>query len=160
MRTRYEINVSQEDIDNGIPKNSSRCVVATAVARAIPDAMHILVDYQTIRFSLPADRKRLIYLTPQAVEDYVIAFDAGDPIQPFRFGLRDPAFETAMRPRTETSKQPESPATARVAVGGGGQIATRTGSRRSLLPSRSFVRTYGGRAMRINQVDSPSIALK
>jgi hypothetical protein len=82
------IRVTQADIDKAIVKNSSHCVVATAIARSIPDANRIVVDVQAIRFSTRTKAQRHTYLTPPVVAGYVVAFDAGDPIHPFRFTLR------------------------------------------------------------------------
>jgi hypothetical protein len=100
-RGRIQINVVQRDIDRAVRVDSSRCVVATAVARAVPDATRIEVDTQTIRFT--SEGKRLAYLTPLTVQGYVAAFDAGDPISPFSFQLRDP-MELRRRLLREESK--------------------------------------------------------
>ena len=81
------MDVTEKDIDQALVKNSSRCVVATAIARSIPGANRIQVDVQSIRFSLEGERH--VYLTPYAVAGYVVAFDAGDDIHPFRFQLRE-----------------------------------------------------------------------
>lgn len=94
------IKVTQKDIDQALRKDSARCVVATAVAAAIPDATSISVDVQSVKFT--SGGKRHTYLTPPAVAGYVVAFDAGDKIFPFRFILReDQHIETARRRHTE-----------------------------------------------------------
>jgi hypothetical protein len=82
------IEVTQDDIDRAHVKDSYRCVIATALARQIPEASRIEVDVQTIRFT--RDGERLIYLTPYTAAGYVVAFDAGDEIEPFSFTLRNP----------------------------------------------------------------------
>jgi hypothetical protein len=61
--------------------------VAQAIARTLPDATRIEVDTQTIRFSM--NGQRYAYLTPYQVTGYVIAFDAGEEIEPFKFQLRE-----------------------------------------------------------------------
>lgn len=86
--SRISIEVTEIDIARAYRNNSYQCVVAQAIARTIPTANHIDVDTQTIRFT--TDEQRYQYLTPYAVQGYVIAFDAGDQIQPFTFQLRDP----------------------------------------------------------------------
>jgi hypothetical protein len=88
FRTRFDIRVTQDDIDRAHRNDSYHCVVAQAIARAIPEATNIDVDTQTIRFTLKGER--LWYLTPYAVQGYVIAFDAGDHIEPFRFRIDSP----------------------------------------------------------------------
>ena len=102
MTDRYfaNVDVTQYDIDRARVNDSSRCVVATAIARAIPGASRISVDVQTIRFTLGGER--FVYLTPPAVTGYVIAFDAGEAIHPFRFRLRQDQ-ELRVRKQTTTT---------------------------------------------------------
>jgi hypothetical protein len=87
-RSRFNIEVTERDIEKAKRNDSYICIVSQAIARAIPDATRIETDTQTIRFSHAGER--FVFLTPYAVQGYVIAFDAGDPIQPFTFQLRDP----------------------------------------------------------------------
>jgi hypothetical protein len=76
-------------------KNSSRCVVATAIARAFPKASRIQVDVYGIKFTI-GDRRHT-YLTPPKIHEYIVAFDAGDTLHPFRFTLDDNARVTHRR---------------------------------------------------------------
>ena len=80
------VRVTRDDIDKALVKSSSRCVVATAIARSIPDATRVSVDVQAIRFTSGGNRHT--YLTPPTVAGYVVAFDAGEELRPFRFVLR------------------------------------------------------------------------
>lgn len=89
QQTRYSIEVTEEDIEKAKRNDSYMCVVAQALARTIPEAHHIEVDSQSIRFT--RGPRRFVYLTPYAVQGYVVAFDAGEAIEPFSFWLRDPA---------------------------------------------------------------------
>jgi hypothetical protein len=81
------IEVSPKDIEQAKVKDSSRCVVATAIARSIDGACRIEVDVQTVRFTV--DGQRHVYVTPYAVAGYVAAFDAGEEIHPFAFRLNE-----------------------------------------------------------------------
>lgn len=81
------IEVTPADIKRADPKKSGRCVVATAIARAIPDASRIEVDVQTVRFT--RGQERFVYVTPYQVTGYVVAFDAGEEIHPFTFRLNE-----------------------------------------------------------------------
>lgn len=82
-RTTYE--VTQVEIDRGLRNNSSRCAVAQTLIRLIPEAKRVEVDMQTIRWT--QNGERIVFITPYAVQDYLIAFDAGDELQPFKFKL-------------------------------------------------------------------------
>lgn len=96
VRTRYTFEVTREDIEAATRRNSSRCAVATAIQHALPQASRVLVDMQTIRFTVD-NEVRLVYLTPQEAQQYIIAFDAGDPIKPFRVSVRNPAWKAVLK---------------------------------------------------------------
>lgn len=83
--TMITLEAIQSDIDRAVQNNSSRCVIAQAIVRSIPTAKRVEVDMQTIRWT--QDGERIVYITPYAVQDYLIAFDAGDKIEPFKFKL-------------------------------------------------------------------------
>lgn len=96
--SRITVEVTEKDIERAVTKDSYTCVVAQAIMRTIPTASHIDVDIQTIRFTNEGIRWQ--YLTPYAVQGYIVAFDAGDAIQPFSFQLREPR---QIRRRTATA---------------------------------------------------------
>src|SRR5258708_3609204 len=91
---RYQIKVTQQDIDAGVRNSSAHCIVATALGFQLPEATRISIDAQTIRFSV--GRERFTFLTPLAVQQYVIAFDAGDfkALKPMEFVLDNPMIQT------------------------------------------------------------------
>ena len=93
------IEVLQKDIDQADPKKSGRCVVATAIARCVPDATRIEVDIQTVRFT--RDGERFVYVTPYPVTGYVVAFDRGESIHPFTFRLNETS-RVGMKKRQRT----------------------------------------------------------
>lgn len=101
---RIAVRVTQADIDRAHRNDSYKCVVAQAIARTIPEATRVEVDTQSIRFTV-ADERRL-YLTPWQVQAYVIAFDAGEPIEPFHFTLTGHK-RLHRRVRTEAGKAAE-----------------------------------------------------
>ena len=84
-RKRMTISVTEEDIEKAHRNDSFICVVAQAIARTVPMAHHIEVDSQTIRWT--EGDERYLWLTPLATQDYVIAFDAGEEILPFKCQL-------------------------------------------------------------------------
>jgi hypothetical protein len=84
-RKRVSVSVTEEDIAKAHQNDSFSCVIAQAVARTVPAAHHIEVDTQSIRWTEGSER--YIWLTPLSAQDYVIAFDAGEEIAPFRFQL-------------------------------------------------------------------------
>ena len=87
MSASRRISCTQEDIDEAIQNNSSKCVVALAIAREMPNATRIRVDMHGIRVTLRGLRYH--YLIPVSVEAYIVGFDAGAPIKPFQFWLRN-----------------------------------------------------------------------
>jgi hypothetical protein len=101
-RVRFNIEVTAEDIAKAKVGDSFNCVVAQAIARQISDARKIEVDLQTVRWS--DQNGRHVFLTPYSVAGYVIAFDAGDKLHPFRFMLRDAIPAAQKRAQTEAAK--------------------------------------------------------
>ena len=100
MRT-LKVNVTQEDIDKAVKKNSRSCMIATAIRRAYPELSHIAVDIQAIRVTDSKHREQLTFLTPRfpAVE-MLCAFDEGDEVTPFSFKLKGPT----IRPLVESKR--------------------------------------------------------
>jgi hypothetical protein len=170
--TRINVEVHQEDIDRAMKNHSSKCVVATALARTVKDVERIDVDMQTIRFSI--GDKRMVYLTPWRVQDYIVGFDAGETIEPFQFQIRDPQITERARARGEVVLEPElslegAPPVEKAkpkrrqpriqTVGGG--VRVRSGGRvppQSKVGYRTHTRVYGRRIMRVNQARSEAEA--
>jgi len=101
-RTRFNFEVTAQDIEKAHVNDSYICVVAQTVARQIPTARKIEVDIQTIRWS--DENGRHVFLTPYSVAGYIVAFDAGDEIHPFRFQLRDPVPTAQKRAKSEAAR--------------------------------------------------------
>lgn len=99
--SQIKVSVTEADIARAKRNDSYLCVVAQAVARTVPDATKIDVDTQTVRFT--SGGRRFQYLTPYGVQGYVIAFDAGDKIEPFAFQLRNPRITNPKR-KTDAGK--------------------------------------------------------
>jgi hypothetical protein len=82
-------------------------MTALAIQKAIPDARHICVDLQTIRWT----RKglRYVFLTPHVAQDNIIRFDQGqrDQIQPFTLRMRPAVISRAGKRRRETPSDGE-----------------------------------------------------
>lgn len=87
---QWTIEVTEREGAQGVVRSGTKCMVALAIARRIEDAKHIMVDMQTIRFTRASTGERLVFLTPDRVAQYIVDFDAGDPIDPFRFRLGGP----------------------------------------------------------------------
>lgn len=94
---RVTINVSDEDIEAALPKQSQHCMVKLAISRDVPAATHVLVDIQTIRWTDKTKGLRYTYLTPAKVIAIMLAWDEGYKPKPFSFRLRA-AQVTSARP--------------------------------------------------------------
>lgn len=173
QQTRYKIVVTDADIERAVKADSYHCVVSQAIARSIPDAHHIEVDSQTIRFT--RGDERLVYLTPYTVMGYVVAFDAGDKIEPFTFTIKQPkvvrrrwlgekraASQKKSRDRVKRRKTlpevpTEKPADVNEAIAGltalNEQNKFQTSGQGRAAPRvfKTKRRTYGHRVLRINQ---------
>ena len=80
---RFSLVVTDEMIEDAIPRDSSYCVFAEAVKAARPGAQKVAVDLQTIRFTDPKLGLRFTYLTPRPCQIAIINFDQGIRPEPF-----------------------------------------------------------------------------
>jgi hypothetical protein len=81
---QLDIDVTAEMIDGAERDVVGRCMVAEAL-KAIPGITRPSVDMQTIRFT--RDGERETYFTPWDVQNAIVRFDGGDPVEPFNFRL-------------------------------------------------------------------------
>lgn len=151
------IDVTQEIIDDAIANCSNRCMVADAIKRAFPNAVRIRVDMQTIRWTDPVKQERYIYLTPAGAQQYIIAFDAGDEVKPFRFRLdrqgrqvipvdQMPAdVQKALHEKTAAGRR------AKIKLSGNNAVAEKVGGKAPPVLGPSTSRGFGVRGLRINQ---------
>jgi len=102
QRSRFNIDVTADDIEKAHVGDSYKCVIAQAIARQVTGSRRIEVDIQTIRWS--DENGRHVFLTPFSAASYIVAFDAGDEIEPFRFQLRDPVQAAQKQARSEAAK--------------------------------------------------------
>jgi hypothetical protein len=85
---RVQVVVTQKNIDDGIPKSSTHCMIASAIKGAVPEARQIGVDWQSIRWTNREKGLRYIYLTPRVAQVALIDFECGVKPGPFKFLLR------------------------------------------------------------------------
>jgi hypothetical protein len=78
-RVRLEVSDEKwaEIVDRAIPKDSSHCVWADLIKECVPWATFISVDIQTIRITDRDRQLRYVYLTPRAIQEGIVDFDAG-----------------------------------------------------------------------------------
>lgn len=77
-----KIEVTQEDIERGVPLNSCFCPIAFASSRAF-HCQHSLVSQDYFRVLGVGKNGRI--MLPQPAIDFIAAFDAGKPVEPFSF---------------------------------------------------------------------------
>jgi hypothetical protein len=86
MSNTLKIHVTQEDIDNGIRDDALKCPIARAIKRVV--SSFLSVSGYDINFDDGFNFLRIP--PPEKVTDFIIAFDAGDPVEPFDFELNLP----------------------------------------------------------------------
>jgi hypothetical protein len=102
-RKYWNIEVTEEDIEKSMVNDSYQCVLAQAIARQIPGARKIDVDLQTVRWT--DENGRHVMLTPLEAAGYIVAFDAGEEIHPFRTRLANPVPSLQKKPVTSAAKK-------------------------------------------------------
>jgi len=156
---RRRVEVTMEDYKKGVRNSSVRCAVAHAIRRAIPEAEKIMVDLQTIRFTL--NEERLSWLTPVLAQEAITYFDAGEwsKLEPFDFFLRrDKAHQIARRVHATTKDRKRDLGAQKDHRAKGGR-GDRTGVKRKTTGGKATVRRtiggsgrlYGARKIMINQ---------
>ena len=84
------VEVTEEVIADSIQRDSSHCMIADAVRKAVPTASYVAVDLQTIRFTDKENRRRYVFLTPRKAQELLVKFDQGERPEPFRVRLLNP----------------------------------------------------------------------
>lgn len=83
-----KLEITEELIADAVPRDSSHCLWAEAVKVAFPEAKHVAVDLQTIRFTDPKKGLRFTYLTPRTAQVALVQFDQGIRPEPHSVQLR------------------------------------------------------------------------
>lgn len=156
---RVRINVTAELITISQRANSSHCMIAEAIKKAVPNATSVAVDISTCRFSDLSKGQRYVYLTPRIAQDAIVDYDEGKTPKPFQFLLRNAHVSKAgrgrNRPKAKDNAQAQPRHAASVPIRGRlvnshgtkhGNIPIRVGGRRP--PQLHIRREFGLRAFR------------
>lgn len=81
------IRVDNECIRNAVRKDSQHCMIADAVAKALPKMTWIRVDVQSIRFTDRENALRFYYFTPLTAQRKLLEWDEGKNVKPFSFSI-------------------------------------------------------------------------
>jgi hypothetical protein len=135
---RVPLVVTEEMIEDAIPRDSSHCVFAEAVKAAFPGALKVAVDLQTIRFTDPKRGLRYTYLTPRPVQIAIINFDQGVRPEPFDIQLRNGQVTAAGANAGKWSKKTDKPATPKQRAASE-KAAARAREQRSKLSKQTLV---------------------
>jgi hypothetical protein len=91
-----KVKVTQAHFDQSKRKDSSHCMIASALKEALPGAKYVSVDLQTVRWTDPQNGLRYITLTPRTAQEALIGYDQGEPFAPFTLRFHSPAQITKM----------------------------------------------------------------
>ena len=80
------VDVTQDDIDNGVQLSAMTDPIARAVIRALGTADIVIVDRQNIMVQ-PAHDIPLLADTPPNVAAFIESFDNGKTVEPFDFSI-------------------------------------------------------------------------
>jgi hypothetical protein len=156
------VEVTQEDIDKGIARDSTKCVIADAIRRQNPGFQRVSVDLATIRISDPKRGLRCLYFTPPSLQKIIIATDQGKKkdIQPCKARLvagqvvpikTHTAKEKAKLRRGWKEKYSKKKAVAKKMLdmkGGGQKVPVISGGKLPPIAPGSM-RTFGLRGLRV-----------
>jgi hypothetical protein len=85
-----KVSVTQGDIDNGTRCSWFRCPIALA-AKRLDNVFYVSVTAydMTVRVGAPPERRYRTFLLPAEAKEFIRAFDAGRPVQPFTFDAEE-----------------------------------------------------------------------
>lgn len=85
-----KIEVTEEDIKDGVRENVKQCPVARAVLRQLDfaEVVEVSMGGIDINFDVPG-RKFIRYKIPKKVMRFIQRFDEGKSVKPFSFVLRE-----------------------------------------------------------------------
>lgn len=107
MPRALRVEITDDDLTYANPQDRYACVIVRALQRQLPEAKNVLVDTETIRFSLESDKSagdqgtRYTFQTPKRVVTSIIkCFDRGADIQQRSFVLDEAIHAQAIVRRT------------------------------------------------------------
>lgn len=82
---KISVNVTQEDIDNGVRGDACNCPVALAIGRAT-EHKYVVMAWREILLTIKCN---IVYRidTPRYVSNFIESFDAKRNVCPFSFNL-------------------------------------------------------------------------
>lgn len=85
------IDVTQEDIDNGTPKNCGKCPIALAAKRAFINNNLEFTDLYVTLFFLVVENKenKTVFDLPRESDRFITFFDQNQKVLPFSFEVGD-----------------------------------------------------------------------
>lgn len=81
-----QIEVEQPDIDEGLACNCDACPIARATQRKLPAGVMVQVQSRFAQVFVMGKHVKSIWM-PAEAREFIKAFDAGEPVQPFSFDL-------------------------------------------------------------------------
>lgn len=89
---RKTVEVTQQHIERAVECDSGYCALSEAIKDAMPHAVRVNSDLQTIRFTDRRTGKRYIFLTPPRCQEYLLMLDEGlrAQMKAFKFLLNRP----------------------------------------------------------------------
>jgi hypothetical protein len=101
------VQVTEQHIARALERDSSHCIIAMAIADALPHCRHISCDLQSLRWTDPVKRLRYTALSPHLVRDIIVNFDQGlrDKLVPCTFSMKPAIIAQSGKKRDTPTKQ-------------------------------------------------------
>lgn len=85
------VDVTAEDISEGVPKSSRKCPVAFALKRVAGRPVAVGIDTVCMRPDATGGKAMCDYALPTIAQVFIADFDDGKPVLPFSFAMDVPA---------------------------------------------------------------------
>jgi hypothetical protein len=97
---KQRVTIPQSRIDAATRQDSANCMVSEELPLQLP-VIRVITDGRTIRMTHKVTGVRYVFLTPQAVIQYIADWDEGRDIKPFSFRLGNPTQIVKPKPKVE-----------------------------------------------------------
>src|SRR5215471_5940101 len=91
MSLQIRVDVTERMINTAKVCDGAYCMISEGIKTAFDKLKTpidvVYTDLQTIRYTIPKKNKRYVHLTPRSVQQALVDFDSGDPVEPFTFVL-------------------------------------------------------------------------
>ena len=87
-----KIQVTQADIDNGVPGSACHCPIAQSIKRSDKNRYNVAVAFGFATYNEIGVPKAFKVRLPISAQSFISNIDDGNPVEPFEFDTEEPYY--------------------------------------------------------------------